>query len=128
MRLTRRGKIVGIVWLVVVLGWAGAAPGQAAKSFIGKITEIAKATSLGIGKHDTFYTVRLDEYPTTGFRISFEDAVRFGVIDVAGPSAVVTPKQSKGLGWKVKLTCDGNNLGLVKAPIYKVNSLERLSD
>ena len=46
----------------------------------------------------------------------------------AGPAQVVTPKMSKGLGWKVKLTCDANKTGSLKTPVYKVISLERLGD
>jgi hypothetical protein len=124
----RRIKALLGLWLVVVLAWAGAAHAQATKTFTGKIIEIARGTQLDIGKHDTFYVVRLEEYPTTEFRISSKDAVHFGVIDATGPTAVVTPKMSKGLGWKVKLACEDKNLGLVKTPIYKVISLERLND
>jgi len=114
--------------LGLVIAWAGAAHGQAGKPFTGKITGIARGTQLEIGKKDTFYILQLADYPKTEFRLAHEDAVRFGVIEAAGPTAVVTPKQSKGLGWRVKLICDGKNLGLVKAPIYKVISLERLND
>ena len=32
--------------------------------------------------------------------------MRYGLIEQAGPTGVVTPKMSKGIGWKVKLTCD----------------------
>ena len=128
MKSLQRSKVLLGLGLVLVIAWAGAAHGQASKPFTGKITEIARGTQLDIGKKDTFYILRLAEYPNTEFRLASEDAVRFGVIEAAGPTAVVTPKQSKGLGWRVKLICDGNNLGLVKAPIYKVISLERLSD
>ena len=50
------------------------------------------------------------------------------MIEAAGPTEVVTPKKSKGLGWKVKLTCDANKTGSLKIPVYKVISLERLND
>ena len=128
MKPMHRNKALLGLGLVLVIAWAGAAHGQASKPFTGKITEIARGTQLDIGKKDTFYILRLDDYPKIEFRLAPEDAVRFGVIEAAGPTAVVTPKQSKGLGWRVKLICDGKNLGLVKAPIYKVISLERLSD
>jgi hypothetical protein len=126
--LTRRGKALLGLWLVLMIGWTGAVNAQGIKYFTGKITEIARASEMEPLKKGNFYLLRLDAYPDTGFRLSSEDAVRYGVIDVTGPSGVVTPKKSKGLGWKVKLTCDGKNLGLNNAPIYKVTSLERLDD
>ena len=128
MKPRHRSKALLGLGLVLVIAWAGAAYGQTSKPFTGKIKEIARGTQLDLGKKDTFYILRLEEYPKTEFRIVPEDAVRFGVIEAAGPAEVVTPKQSKGLGWRVKLICDGKNLGLVKAPIYRVISLERLND
>jgi hypothetical protein len=128
MKPMYRYKVLLGLGLVLVIAWAGTAHGQASKPFTGKITEIARGTQLDIGKQGTFYILRLADYPETEFRLAHDDAVRFGVIDAAGPTAVVTPKQSKGLGWRVKLICDGKNLGLLKAPIYKVISLERLGD
>ena len=128
MKPMHRSKVLLGLGLVLVIAWAGAAHGQASKTFTGKITEIARGTQLDLGKKDTFYILRLEEYPKIEFRLASEDAVRFGVIEAAGPTAVVTPKKSKGLGWKVKLICDAKNLGSVKAPIYKVISLERLDD
>ena len=123
-----RNKALLGLGLVLVIAWAGAAQGQVTKSFTGKITEIARGTQLDIGKKDTFYILRLADYPKTEFRLAHEDAVRFGVIEAAGLTQVVTPKMSKGLGWKVKLTCDSNKTGSLKAPVYKVISLERLND
>jgi hypothetical protein len=128
MKPMHHSKALLGLWMVLVIAWAGAAHGQASKPFTGKITEIARGTQLEIGKKDTFYILRLEDYPKIEFRLASEDAVRFGVIEAAGPTEVVTPKKSKGLGWRVKLICDGKNLGLVKAPIYKVISLERLND
>jgi hypothetical protein len=124
--VTRNSKI--ILGLALVLLMAGVVPGfaQATKTFTGKITEIAKGTELDVGKRDTFYIVRLDEYSNTQFRLSIEDAVRFGLIGATGATAVVSPKMSKALGWKVKLTCDANQSGSLKAPVYKVISLVRL--
>jgi hypothetical protein len=123
-----RSKALLGLWLVLVIAWAGAAHGQVSKTFTGTIKEIARGTQLDIGKRDTFYILRLNDYPKIEFRLAPEDAVRFGVIEAAGPTEVLTPKKSKGLGWRVKLNCDGKNLGLVKSPIYKVISLERLND
>jgi hypothetical protein len=114
--------------VVLVIVWAGAAHGQATKDFTGKITEIARGTQLDVGKKDTFYILRLEDYPNIEFRLASEDAVRFGVIESAAPTAVVTPKKSKGLGWRVKLICDANKTGPLKAPVYKVISLDRLGD
>ena len=128
MKPRHRSKALLGLWLVLVIAWAGVAQGQASKPFTGKITEIARGTQLDVGKQDTFYILRLEDYPKIEFRLAPEDAVRFGVIEAAGLTEVVTPKKSKGLGWRVKLICDGKNLGLVKAPIYKVISLERLND
>ena len=123
---TRNGKIILGLTLVLLMAGVGPAFAQATKTFTGKITEIAKGTELDINKKDIFYIVRLDEYPNIQFRLSLEDAMRFGVIGPTGATAVLSPKMSKGLGWKVKLTCDANKAGSVKAPIYKVISLVRL--
>ena len=128
MMATRNGKI--ILGLALVFLIAGVGPGfaQAINTFTGKITEIAKGTELDVGKKGIFYTLQLDEYPNTKFRLSTEDAVKFGVIKDAGPTDVITPKHSKGLGWKVRLTVDPNNLGQIKTPVYKVTALVRLDD
>ena len=123
-----RSKALLGLGLVLVIAWAGAAHGQATKTFTGKITEIARGTQLDVGKKDTFYILRLEDYPNIEFRLASEDAVKFGVIEAAGPMEVVTPKKSKGLGWKVKLTCDANKTGPLKSPVYKVISLVRLGD
>jgi len=114
--------------LVLVIAWAGAAHGQATKSFTGKITEIARGTQLDVGKTGTFYMLRLQDHPNIEFRLASEDAVKFGVVGAGGPAQVLTSKMSKGLGWKVKLTCDPHKTGSLKNPVYKVISLERLND
>jgi len=114
--------------LALVIAWAGAAQAQATKSFTGKITEISRGTQLDPGKRDTFYTLRLEDYPNIEFRLASEDAVRFGVVEAGGPAQVVMNKMSKGLGWKVKLTCDANKSGSLKLPVYRVISLVRLGD
>ncbi|MDO9531210.1 MAG: hypothetical protein Q7O12_03655 [Deltaproteobacteria bacterium] len=123
-----RNKALLGLGLVLLIAWAGAAHGQATKSFTGKITEIARGTQLDVGKSGTFYMVRLEEYPNIEFRLASEDAVRFGVVAAGGPAQVVTSKMSKGLGWKVKLTCDTHKTGSLKNPVYKVISLVRLGD
>jgi hypothetical protein len=128
MTLMHRNKAVLGLGLVLLIAWAGAAHGQATKSFTGKITEIAKGTQLDVGKTDTFYMVRLEEYPNIEFRLASEDAVRFGVVAAGGPAQVVTSKMSQGLGWQVKLNCDAHKTGSLKNPVYKVISLVRLGD
>jgi hypothetical protein len=124
----RKSKIILGLVLVLLLVDLGPIFGQAGKTFIGKISEIAKGSELDINKRDTFYILRLDEYPKIKFRLTPEDAVRFGVIETGGTSGVITPRMSKGLGWKVKLTCDPNKLGDLNAPIYKVTGLVKLED
>ena len=128
MLVTRKSKlIIGLV-LVLLLVDLGPIFGQASKIFTGKITEIAKGTELDIAKHGTFYILRLDEYAKVQFRLTSEDAVRYGLIEQAGPTGVVTPKMSKGIGWKVKLTCDPSYAGDLKNPTYRVTSLVKLGD
>jgi hypothetical protein len=116
--------------LALVVGFNGGGPAtpHGVKYFTGKITEIARGSEMEPGKRENFYMLRLDEAPNTTFRLSPKDAVRFGVIEAAGPAAVVTPKMSKGLGWRVKLTCNAPPTGSLKAPVYQVTSLERLGD
>jgi len=122
----RNKALIGLI-LVWLITWAAAAHGQATKTFTGKITEVAKGTELDVDRHGNFYTIRLNEYPNTQFRLSPQDAVGFGVIEPGG-TTILTPKHIKALGWKVKLTCDPGNLGSVKAPVYRVTSLVRLAD
>ncbi len=125
---TRNGKIILGLALIFLLGVVGPVSGQTTKTFTGKITEIAKGSELNIAKTDIFYTLRLEEFSKIHFRVSPEDAVRFGVVDATGTSGVLTPKKSKGLGWKVKITCDANKTGPTDAPSYRVISLERLEN
>jgi hypothetical protein len=128
MMPTRQTKALLGLCFVLLITWAGAAYGQASKTFTGKISEIAKGTQLGIGKKDVFYTLRLAEYPKIQFRLSPEDAVRYGVIENTGTTAIVVPRMNKGLGWRVKLTCEAVDLSEFKASVYKVTSLVRLND
>ena len=44
--------------------------GRPARPFTGKITEIARGTQLDLGKKDTFYILRLDDYPKIEFRLA----------------------------------------------------------
>jgi hypothetical protein len=128
MLVTRKSRlIIGLV-LVLLLVDLGPIFGQASKVFTGTITEIARGTDLGIAKHETFYILRLNEYVREQFRLTSEDAGRYGLIEKAGPTGVVTPKMSKGIGWKVKLTCDPAYAGDKKSPTYRVTSLVKLGD
>ncbi len=123
-----KGKLTFLMVLVLWLALAGPLAGQTTKTFTGKITEIARGTELDIAKHDVFYVIKLEEYPKIKFRMTPEEAVKFGVIEQAGPTGLVTPKMSKGMGWKVKLTCNATNLGDFNVPVYRVTSLERLEN
>jgi hypothetical protein len=125
---TRNGKIILGLALIFLLGVVGPVSGQATKTFTGKITEIAKGSELNIAKTDVFYMVKLEEHAKIRFRLTPEDAVKFGVVDATGTSGVLTPKKSTGMGWKVKLTCNAINLGDSKVPVYKITSLERLEN
>ncbi|MCL4501321.1 MAG: hypothetical protein M1438_05625 [Deltaproteobacteria bacterium] len=128
MLVPRKSKLIIVFVLVLLLVDLGPIFGQASKSFTGKIAEIARGAELGVAMHGTFYVLRLEEYPNVQFRLSAEDAVRYGLIEKAGPTGIVTPKMSKGIGWKVKLTCDSNYEGDRKTPTYKVRSLVKLAD
>ena len=128
MAPTLRKLALLICWLALAISWAGLAQAQETKTFTGKITEMARGTQLELGKTDTFYVLRLEEHPTIEFRLASGEAVRTGVIAAGGVTGISTPKQSKGLGWKVRLTCDANATGPLKTPVYKVLSLERLGD
>jgi hypothetical protein len=127
MKITRHNQIILGLALVLLMAQAGPVWAQATQSFTGVIKEIAKAASLGIGKTDTFFVVKLDNYPETQFRLAPDEAVRSGLIDQTAVSGVLTPQKNKGLGWKVKLTCDKRYDGPRTAPIYKVMSLERVN-
>jgi hypothetical protein len=124
----RHSKIILGLALVFLLGAVGPVSGQATKTFTGKISEIAKGSELDLNKKDSFYVIKLEEYPKIKFRLTPEDAVRFGVIEKSGPTGLVTPKMSKGMGWKVKLTCNPTNYGDLQITVYKVTSLERLDN
>ncbi len=128
MSLTRKSKLILGLTLVLLLVDLGPIFGQAGKVFTGKITEIARGMELDIAKHDTFYILRLEEYDRAQFRLTSEDAVRYGLIEKAGPTGIVTPKMSKGIGWRVKLTCDPKYAGDLKSPTYRVTSLVKLGD
>jgi hypothetical protein len=128
----RNNKIILSMTLALLLALllAGSGPvfGQATKTFTGKISEIARGTELDVGRHGNFYILRLEEYPQASFRLSPEDAVRFGVINPTGTTGLLTPRMSKGLGWKVKLTCEARYTGESESPTYRVLAVQRLEN
>ena len=127
MNRMRGYRIIPGLLLAIFLAGVGAAYAKSPIiTFTGKIQEIRSATALDIGKADKFITIKLDTELKAEFRLSHEDAVRYGLIDPAGPSQVLTTRRSKGLGWKVRLTCDNDPQGSLTAPVYKVKSLERI--
>jgi hypothetical protein len=129
MHLSRRTIITTLLLLAFCLAGALASYGAAATgNFTGKIQDIRKATALGLGERETFYTIKLDSEPKPEFRLSVDDAVNYGLVDAAGPSMVVTPRMKKGLGWKVRLICDPDPSGSLSAPVYRVKSLIRLDN
>ena len=129
MNRRRGAKIISGLLLAILFAGVHPAYGQPAiATFTGKIQEIGKATALGLGKHENVYVIKLDNHPNAEFRISPDEAVRSGLVDTASPSQIVTPRHSKGLGWEVRLTCDGNYQGLRNAPIYQVKFVERIGN
>jgi len=122
-----RSKIIPGLLLAILIAWVAAADGQTTVSFDGKIIEISKGTALAPGETGTFFIIRLDSKPKEEFRISREDAVKYGLIE-AGASGVLTLKQPKGLGWKVRLTCSKEVKPFSSITIYQVRSLERMND
>jgi len=124
----RNGKIILSMALAFLLAGSGPVFGQATKTFTGKISEIAKGSELDIAKRDIFYTLRLAEHPGILFRLTPEEAVRSGVIEATGNTVVLTPRMSKGLGWKVKLTCEARYTGGAEFPTYRVLAVERLEN
>lgn len=126
--MTPRRKIIPGLLVAILLAGVGAASGQSLNYYTGKITEISKATALGLGEKGTFFIIKIDTKPKLDFQISREDAVKFGLIEAGGGSEVLTPKQTKALGWKVKITSEKEDRGLRGGPIYHIKSLERLND
>lgn len=112
-----------LLWLVMV--GAGAAQDKGL-TYVGKIEEVATKTQMtAVGATDRFLTIKLDKHPGTEFRITTQDAANFGLIDTAKPSAVLRPGQVKGMGWKVRLTCD-RITAFGRDPVLQVIKLEKL--
>jgi hypothetical protein len=117
------------IFPLILLLFAFTGPSTAAQdtglTFVGKIEEIAMKTSVGpLGGMEKNLAIKLDSKPKLDFRINTRDAARFGLIDTDQPSAVLTPGKIKGVGWKVRLTCDKKTT--MSEPFYVVTKLERL--
>ncbi|MBI4642504.1 MAG: hypothetical protein HY790_01190 [Deltaproteobacteria bacterium] len=119
-------KIFPIVLLLLFAFTALAGAAQdTGLTFVGKIEEIAIKTSMGpMGGMEKNLAIKLDSKPKLDIRVTTRDASRFGLIDTDQPSAVLTPGKIKGLGWKVRLTCDKKTT--MSEPFYMVTNLERL--
>jgi hypothetical protein len=112
-----------LICLVPVLAWAGSEKGL---TYVGKIEEIATKTNMTpMGTREKVLVIKLDSKPKLNFRMAARDAARFGLIDNAQLKAVLTPGQVKGVGWKVRLTCDKEEQWGGE-PIYQVVKLEKL--
>jgi hypothetical protein len=94
--------------------------------FVGKIEEISLKTNMKpLGGSEKILVIKLDTKPKLDFRMTARDATRYKLIDTAQPSAVLTPGQVNGVGWKVRLTCNKQEI-LGGEPHYQVIKLERL--
>jgi hypothetical protein len=94
-------------------------------TFVGKIEELAiKTTMTPVGGMEKFLAIKLDSKPKMDFRVSLKDAASYGLIDRDHLSTVLTPDKIKGLGWKVRLTCDKKST--MSDPNYLVTNLKRL--
>jgi hypothetical protein len=119
-------KVILLVVLICAVPVLAAAAQSKGLTFVGKIDEIAAKTQMtAIGATERFLTIKLDSKPKLDFRITARDAARFGLTDTSQPSAVLTPGQVNGVGWKVRLTCDKHEQ-FGGDPIYRVIKLEKL--
>ena len=113
-----------LLFLVALTALAAAA--QESVTFVGKIDEIAiKTTMTPVGGMEKHLVIKLDNKPKLDIRTTPQDAARYGLIDTDQPSAVLTPGKIKGVGWKVRLTCDKKS-SFGGEPVYLVTKLERL--
>ncbi|MFZ5453703.1 MAG: hypothetical protein ACOZF2_17750 [Thermodesulfobacteriota bacterium] len=120
-------KKVILLMVLLCLGVAfSAVAGDKGLTFTGKIEEIAMKTVLTpLGGSEKILTLKLDSKPKLDFRMPAKDAARYGLIDTPKPSAILLPGQVKGVGWKVKLTCDKES-SFGGEPAYQVTKLEKL--
>jgi hypothetical protein len=119
-------RVILLLVLICVAPVVAGAASEKGLTFVGNIEEISSKTQMsGIGAMERFLTIKLDSKPKLDFRITAGDAASFGLIDTAQPSAVLRPGQVKGVGWKVRLTCNKQEK-FGGDPIYMVVKLERL--
>jgi hypothetical protein len=123
-------KVILFVLMLSLPAMVLAAPDQSTGLiFIGKIEEIALKSNIspkGMGPVEKTLAIKLDSKPHLDLRITTKDAARFGLIDTAHPSAVLMPGQVKGVGWRVRLTCDKITV-FGGESIYKVVKVDRLN-
>jgi hypothetical protein len=129
MAIMLKKVILLIVALGVVAMLAGTVPAALEQTtgltFVGKIEEISiKTTMTPVGGMEKFLAIKLDSKPKMDFRVPIKDAAHYGLIDTDHLSAVLTPGKIKGLGWKVRLTC--NKQSTMNDPNYLVTNLQRL--
>jgi hypothetical protein len=118
-------KIVLLLVLLFVVMVLSGAEQTTGLIFEGKIQEISSKTTLTPTSKENFLVIKLDSKPNVEFRLTAADGARFGLIETKGPSPIITPGRVKGLGWKVRLTCDKQTFAFSN-PIYMVTNLERL--
>ena len=112
-----------ILFMAVTVIAAGA---QEKATFTGKIEEIAiKTTMTPVGAMEKSLVIKLDSQPKKDIRTTAADAARFGLIDTDQPGSVLKPGQVKGVGWKVRLTCEKKST-FGGEPTYQVINLEKL--
>ena len=115
------------VFLLVVLICLGTVFIAAAAdvTFTGKIEEVAMKTVLTpLGGSEKILTIKLDTEPHLEFLVTAGDAIKIGLI-TSRPSTVLLPSQVKGIGWKVRLTCEKRTT-FGGEPTYPVKKLKIL--
>jgi len=119
-------KVILLLVLICVAPVVAGAASEGGLTFLGNIEEVSSKTQMTpMGATEKFLVIKLDSKPKIDFRITAGDAARFGLIDTTQPSAVLRPGQVKGIGWKVRLTCNKQER-FAGGPIYMVVKLERL--
>jgi hypothetical protein len=118
-------KIIPLI-ILFMAAMVIAAGAQDKATFSGKIEEIAiKTTMTPVGAMEKSLVIKLDSQPKKDIRAAAADAARFGLIDTDQPGAVLKPGQVKGVGWKVRLTCEKKS-SFGGDPVYQVVNLEKL--
>jgi hypothetical protein len=119
-------KVILLLALICAVMVLAAAAQDRGLTFVGKIEEIALKTNMTpLGAREKILALKLDTKPKLDFRMTARDATRYKLIDASRPSAVLTPGQVNGVGWKVRLTCNKITV-LGGTPYYMVVKLEKL--